>query len=63
MRSALIRLLIAVVVCVVLLAILPAIFEVFGFRASENVLLIFRGAIALFAFLYVIAGPNPPAWS
>lgn len=57
MTALLWRVVIAVIVVLVVLAILPPFFRVVGFDVSGDVWTIFRIAIAGIAVLYVIKGP------
>ena len=51
------RILIAVVVVLVVLAVLPPFFRVVGLDVSGDAMLIFRICIAGLAVLYVLRGP------
>jgi len=54
------RILIAVVLAVLIFALLPPVFRIFGFNASSDVLLVFRICIGGILLLYVLRGPDRP---
>ena len=57
MSALLWRVIIAVTVVLVLFALLPPVFRVFGIALSGDVMLIFRICIGGIAVLYVLKGP------
>ncbi len=60
MSALLVRVIIAVICVVLILALVPPFFNIVGFRASSDILLVLKICIAGLAVLYVLKG-NPVA--
>jgi hypothetical protein len=61
MRSLLWRVVIAVICVVILFALMPPLFHIFGIAMGEDVQTVLRICIGGIAILYVVAGPALPA--